>query len=414
MSKGPSDGILWPLRNSDFRRLIISSGLWCQSMWIESVAIGWLALELTDSAWWVALIGFFRTAPMPLIGVFGPVITERYQRRRLILVTQCVILCSVFVLSMLHFHKILDYWHLATASFVTGTAWALDWPTRRSLFPDLLGKHKVVDALFLENIIQSFSRLTGPLSAGLIVNLVGTQGALNTLVISSALSVTALSGIRTKSRSPERSSGFLDSVSRGYEGLNYAFRNTTILAVLLITVAMNLLAFPYQDLLPVFARDILGTEAFGLGLLGAACGLGNILGLLLIGRIRGKRSNSWIFTVASMLACMSLIGFSQSTSFVLSLFILILVGIGQAGFSLMQSSIILIETSDAMRARVMGTLVLAIGFGPLGRIQAGAIADSFNSPFAVMAMSLIALACVSAVGFLSTEFSWFKSRKKKL
>ena len=252
------------------------------------------------------------------------------------------------------------------------------------------------------------------MSAGLIVNLFGTQGALNTLVISSALSVTALSGIRTKSRSPERSSGFLDSVSRGYEGLNYAFRNTTILAVLSITVAMNLLAFPYQDLLPVFARDILGTEAFGLGLLGAACGLGNILGLLLIGRIRGKRSNSWIFTVASMLACISLIGFSQSTSFVLSLFILILVGIGQAGFSLMQSSIILIETSDAMRARVMGTLVLAIGFGPLGRIQAGAIADSFNSPFAVMAMSLIAFACVSAVGFLSTEFPWFKSRTKTL
>ena len=391
--------MLAPLRNRDFLRLIVSNGLWWQAMGVEQVVIGWLALALTDSAWWVALIGFFRSVPMPLAGIFGPVIVERFQRRQVIVAAQSITFLSVGTVTLLHLHGSLSYWHLGVAAMVTGTVWSLDWPTRRSLFPDLLGKGKVVDAMFLDNLLQSVTRVSGPLSAGAVVAVIGTPGALIALTASAGVSVLVLAGIRTGSRSPQRPGGLADSVRRCRDGLRYVFGNRAIVGVLLITVAMNLWVFPYLDLLPVFARDILGTDAFGLGLLGAASGLGNLAGLLLITWLRRTRSQAWIFAVASMVSCLGLIGFSQSNSLPVSLSILVAVGIGHAGFSVMQSTIILVESSDLMRARAMGTLVIAIGFGPLGRILAGGMAETWSPQAAVGCMAASALSVITGIAF---------------
>ena len=368
-------------------------------MGVEQVVIGWLALELTDSAWWVALIGFFRSAPMPLAGVFGPVIVERFQRRQVIVFAQSVTFLSVGTVTFLHLYGSLSYWHLAAAATVTGTVWSMDWPTRRSLFPDLLGKSKVVDAMFLDNLLQSVTRVFGPLSAGAVVAVTGTPGALIALTASAGVSVLVLAGIRTRSRSPQRPGGLGDSARRCRDGLRHVFGNRAILGVLLITVAMNLWAFPYLDLLPVFARDILGTDVLGLGLLGAAGGLGNLAGLLLITLLRRTRSQAWIFAAASMVSCLGLIGFSQSNSLPVSLSILVAVGVGHAGFSVMQSTIILVESSDLMRARAMGTLVIAIGFGPLGRILAGGMAEVWSPPAAVGCMAASALSVIACIAF---------------
>ena len=398
-SEAGDNGFLAPLRNRDFLRLLISNGLWWQAMGVEQVVIGWLALALTDSAWWVALIGFFRSAPMPLAGIFGPVIVERFQRRRVIVTGQSVTFLSIGTVTLLHLHGALAYWHLAAAAMVTGTVWSLDWPTRRSLFPDLLGKSRVVDAMFLDNLLQSVTRVLGPLSAGAVVAVIGTRGALVALTVSAGVSVLVLAGIRTRSRSPQRPGGLADSARRCRDGLRYVFGNRTILGVLLITVAMNLWAFPYMDLLPVFARDILETDAFGLGMLGAASGLGNLGGMLLISWLRKTRSLSWIFATAAMVSCMGLIGFSQSDSLPVSLSILVAVGVGHAGFSVMQSTIILVESSDLMRARAMGTLVIAIGFGPLGRILAGGMAENFGAPVAVGCMAASALSAIAGIAF---------------
>ena len=118
-SETGENGFLGPLRNRDFLRLLISNGLWWQAMGVEQVVIGWLALALTDSAWWVALIGFFRSAPMPLAGIFGPVIVERFQRRRVIVAGQSVTFLSIGTVTLLHLHGALAYWHLAAAAMVT-------------------------------------------------------------------------------------------------------------------------------------------------------------------------------------------------------------------------------------------------------------------------------------------------------
>ncbi len=176
-------------------------------------------------------------------------------------------------------------------------------------------------------------------------------------------------------------------------------RQPAILGTLAITVIMNAWAFPFQAILPVIARDVLGQGPTGLGMLGAASGVGGLAGLLLVNWGRERYSNEAIFAGGSVLGCVGLMGLSLSTSLPLSLTALVVSGVGLAGFSIMQSSIILVEATDEMRSRAMGALVLAIGSGPLGRVQGGAMAVAWGAPLAVGSMALWAALGVVAVAW---------------
>lgn len=386
--------LLTPLRRPDFIRLWMADGLWWQSMWMETLVTGWLALEMTDSAWWVSVVAFCRNIPVPLVGFLGPVWVERFRRRRVIQALQSVNLLAALTLAILYHFGRLEYWHLTMVSLANGAAWALDWPTRRALLPDLVGRDHVVDAMVLENVLQSLTRLSGPLLAGLAMQHLGAGGALWILCLIGGTGLLVLLGLRTDSHSPEQTAGIRDALARTREGLRYVRGNSAILGTLIITVIMNAWAFPFQALLPVFARDVLGQGPFGLGLLGAANGAGAMVGLLLVNLSRRSFGHPAIFSTGSILACVGLLAFSLSSSMTLSLAALAIAGVGQAGFSIMQSSIILVEATDQMRSRAMGALVIAIGVGPLGRVQAGAMAVAWSAPVAVF--------CMAASGALAT------------
>ena len=181
------------------------------------------------------------------------------------------------------------------------------------------------------------------------------------------------------------------------EGLRYVRTNRAISGTLFITVTMNFFIFPYQTLLPVFARDILHQGPVGLGLLGAASGIGSFIGLLIINKIRHIININWILIFGSFIMSTLISGFSFSTYFPLSLTLLILSGIGHACFSVSQSSIILISASDDQRSRAMGTLALAIGAGPPGRLNVGVLAEAFGTPFAVGIMASLSAIAIAAI-----------------
>jgi predicted MFS family arabinose efflux permease len=167
------------------------------------------------------------------------------------------------------------------------------------------------------------------------------------------------------------------------EGLRYVGHNQAILAVVLITLVMNLWYFPYMNLLPVFARDVLGQGPVGLGFLGAASGVGALIGLFIINRLRHRISSGWILTVGTFGMSLCLLAFALSSTYAFSWVMLLCAGVGQACFGIMQSSIILLAASDEMRSRAMGTLVLAIGSDPLGKLQAGYLAELFGAQLTV-------------------------------
>ncbi len=370
-------------------------------MWMEMLIVGWLGLELTDSAWWVSVLGFYRSIPLFLIGPWGALVIDRFPRRLLLSVFQGLGSMAALLVLLAFLSDSLNYVQLALFSFIQGVIWALDWPTRRAIIPDLVGRERVVDALVLENGIQNVTRILGPISGGIALELLGVGGGLALLSVLGFGSFVLLLGITSCSQAPTVEGSFRTVIDTTRQGWKFVRTNRKIWGVFLITIFMNVWAFPYMNLLPVFARDILGQGPIGLGWLGAAHGIGATAGLLIIHWGRKRLSNEWLFSGGSLLLSFGLILFSTSTSYHLSLLLLFISGLGQAGFSIMQSSIILVESTEDMRSRAMGALVLAIGVGPLGRLQSGSMAEELTVSWAVGIMALAALiATLGTMGYL--------------
>jgi MFS family permease len=167
------------------------------------------------------------------------------------------------------------------------------------------------------------------------------------------------------------------------EGLRYIFQHPVILGVLAITVVLNLLGFTYQNLVPVVAKKMLEQGPRLTGLLLAADGFGAMIVALLIASRRDLKHKGRAFVLGSAFFMAAAFLFSLSPWYVLSFAVLLIAGAGGAGFATMQSGVILLSASDAMRGRAMGTLILAIGFQPLGTLLIGVLASALGAPLAI-------------------------------
>lgn len=387
-----------------YASLWLANVSWNVARWIEQIAVGWIALGLTHSAFLVALIGFYRSLPLFLLGAFGGVLGDRFDRRLLVIALQAVNVAIVVVLAALSLSGRLQYPHLAVAEVLLGTSMALDWPSRRSLTVDLVGRERLANAVALDASGQNLSRVVGPLVSGGVIAVLSPGVALALL---GALYLTNLTLIRRFPRLPAtlvvaRVGGAFGEARRGFGEL---LRDPAIVAVLLITVWMNFCYFPYQQLLPVVAVDVLHSGAAGLGLLSAADGFGSLIGTLLLGAFAGHRRNGLIFGGGSLIATVALFGFSQVHTFALAALMLVLAGLARSGFSVYQTTIILRQCSDALRGRAMGILTLAIGVGPFGQLEMGAVAQGLGTPIAIGAN---AVACALLTGFVLARSRRFR------
>ncbi len=394
-----NQGLLAPLSVPDYRRLLISNALWWQASWMEMIVIGWLVLELTDSPWQVALVMFYGSVPRLVWGLASGAVVDRVGRRRIILTCQTVNLLGYATIAALIWTDQLVFWHLCVVSFIVGTAWAFDWLARRSYLPDLVGKARTVDAMLLENFAQIVSRILGPFTGGVLIDALGPKGCYVVLVGLSLLALIILTGLSAKPR-PSTSRPIRHVIRDIVDGFRYVRRTEAIFGTFIITVIMNNLSFSYMALLPVFARDVLGQGATGLGILGTGNGIGALIGLFIIKSVRRKISTGLIFSFGSVIQPIALFAFSNSTVFELSLGLLICAGIGQASFSVMQSSIVLVNASDEMRSRAMGSIVIGIGAGPPGKLQVGALAEAFGAPFALGAQTSVCTIAVLTIAML--------------
>ncbi|MDP6368678.1 MAG: MFS transporter, partial [Planctomycetota bacterium] len=383
-----------------FRRLWLST---CASnfvLWTEMIITSWVALQLTGSPWLVALAGVCRAAPVPLIGPLSGALADRVDRMRLVRIAQWGNLTALSLLagSMLTGHG--AYWQLLVIAIWLGMSMALEWPSRRVLLMDLAGPDHLLSAVVLDRVTQSVARVVGPLLAGALLAL-WAGGAYAALVLFPALSLLALGDLAAVHTTRQADGNTVWRQLR--EGLVYVRREPVIWAVLLLTVAMNCFVFPAKQLYAVIAEDVLRVGPVELGWMGAANGLGAPLGLLLLPRISSDQGYRWTLVVGAMLASLALAAFAGSTSLALALALLVLSGIGQAVFAVMQATLILGRTDPAFRGRAMGLLVLATGSTPIGALEAGAVAERWGAPLAIGTNALLCTALVAMIALSSPQ-----------
>jgi MFS family permease len=380
----------------------MASALWNQARWMDQVVLGWVVLEMTNSAWHVAIIGAIRWLPLLLFGMLGGAVADRVDRRRLLIGAQTLGLGVSLATAVLLALGVFDFAMAALVTFLLGLQWALDWPTRRALIPDLVGQARTMNAVALEAVSMNLTRIFGPLLAGLLIAYVSPAAAFMVMAGLYAVEIFVLRIMPLSVRGRQVTSGPI--LRYLVDGLSTLRKSEPIVGVLLISTFMNVLVFPYQQLLPVFARDILHVDAVGLGLLGAAAGIGSLSGALVIASAGHVPRSGLLFWVGSCVMSLSVVGFALSGTFLVALGLVALGGLGQSAFASLQSTIVLSNASDQLRGRAMGALTLAIGSAPLGTLEIGALALVLGAPLAVALNAGLCAALVAGVAARMPRF----------
>jgi MFS family permease len=370
---------------------------------MEQVVLGWLVFDLTSSARAVALVSFCRTLPLLLVSLFSGPIIDYVGRRRTLIAAQGANLLAYLILALLLWSGRAAPWSIALAAFWLGTAWAIDWPTRRSLVPDLLGKERMLDGLLLESFLTGIGRIIAPALAGALIARFGALGCYLMMALLSGCALGVLVPL-LRGAGPRKSRPFTVAVLPVVgQGMRYIRSSQTILAVMLVTLVMNVLIFPYISLLPAFTRDVLGKGPIELGLLSTGTGIGAFLGLLALQLLRRRFAVGALFVFGSGWLCLALLAFALSRIYAFSWAMLLCAGMGMACFGTLQSTIVLLATSDEMRSRVMGILVLAIGGDPLGQLLIGALAERVGVQTTLAVQASVAALALALIGALLPE-----------
>ncbi len=391
-----SSGVFRAFANPSYRRLWIANVLLYTSRWMQMTLLGWFVLELTDSPWYVALVGFFSSVPMLVLGLVGGVLADRVDRQRLLLFTQGVNSLGSGLLMLCLWLGTAQVWQIYLAMLVNGICWALDFPSRRALIYDLLGTAGITNAMALDSVGMNGSRMIGPALAGVLITLVGVSGGYTLVTACYTMAFGLLWSLHVPAaqqagRRPQR------IVRNLAEGFRYIRRQRVILGTVGITVIMNFLLFSYMQMVPIIARDVLHIEPILLGALQAAEGLGALVGAMLIASSVSVRYHGRLFVGGSLLAFLSLFLFSLSRWYVLSWPLLLWLGFGTAAFGTMQSTIVMLKAHEEMRGRALGVLSLAIGSGPLGALWIGAVGSAVHPVFAVRMNALIGIMTTAMV-----------------
>ena len=364
-----------------FWRVWAGSMVWYSARWMDLFVLQWQVLVMTDSAFQVSLIGFYRMVPMFFLGLFTGLIADRLDRRRVLLAAQLWNAVAATAIGLLILTDRLALWHLAVLVTALGFSWALDLPSRRSYIYDMVGPRRVVNAMALDHVGMDGAKMLGPILGGMLWPVIGAGGCL--LILAAGYVLNFCLYLRLPPAPPARQTDSTHMLRNLAEGLAYVVRTPVILGVLAITALMNFLAFPYQHMVPVVAKQVLGLGPQLTGVLLAADGLGAFSGSLLVASLREVRRKGRLFATGSIILMGAVLSFSLSPWYWLSFGLLFIGGAGTACFATMQSSLVLTSASDAMRGRAMGTLMLAIGFGPLGALQVGALAAALGAPLAL-------------------------------
>jgi MFS family permease len=371
---------------------------------MDRIVLGWVVLEMTNSAWNLAILEALRWLPLLMFGIAGGAVADRVDRRWVLIAAQALALLICATTGMLLALGLFSFGLAALATFLLGVQWAVDWPTRRALIPDLVGRELTFNAVALEAVSMNLTRIVGPLLAGVLVAYWSPAGAFACMAVLYLLEITLLKLMPLAARGRQLASGpMLRYLLDGFATLRCS---QPIVGVLLISVFMNILVFPYMQLLPIFARDQLHSDAVGLGALGAAAGFGSVLGAAAIAVSRRVPHAGMLFWVGSCAMCVALVGFALADSFGLALLMLAISGLGQAAFVSLQTTIVLSSAADQLRGRAMGALTLAIGSTPFGSLEIGAASVAIGASSAV---ALNAGLCAVLVALVALRLPRFRA-----
>lgn len=364
--------------------------------WMQSTAQGWLVYSMTGSPLYLGLVSAASSLPVMLFSLFGGVIADRFEKRRLLIMTQAISILPAVFLGLLTSMGVIKVWEVMLLVALLGTVNAFDIPARHAFLVDIVERGSLLNAIALNSAAFNGARMIGPVVAGMVIAHMGLPACFYINALSFLAVIFALSNI--KSKGGAKAYGERNILKEAAEGMRFVLREKDILWVLTIIVTFSLFGIPFVSLLPVFAEDILGVGAKGFGFLSGSAGIGAFFAAIYLAftkkdaseRVSHMNASAVIFPAA-------LLVFSLSKNYYLSMASLMVCGWALVSFIAMGNSSIQTKTPDDIRGRVMSVYTLLfLGMAPLGNALMGAVSESIGTAKAVAFASVVCLS-VSAV-----------------
>src|SRR3979411_1422900 len=382
--------MLGALRHRNYRLFLTGQIISTVGTWMQSVAMPWLALQLTHSALLVGLVLAAQFLPVLVGGPLGGVVADRYRKRNILLATQAQFMIPSFALFALSATDHAQYWMGIVGVFATGIVNTFDMPARQAFVIEMVGRQDLMNAIALNSSVFNASAVIGPSIAGLLIATGGVPVCFLPNSLSYLAAIVALLMMRDlPSPGPRRDD--LPFIERLAEGASYAWREKGVGVLLIAVVVFSLFAMNRLTLVPLFADEVLHVGAHGFGFLLASMGLGALAGALTLAFFPVFGSDPRRQLWRSLIWVAALLVFSISRVFVLSMAALFVAGYCQISFVAAANNRIQTITPDHLRGRVMSLYAQAlIGVGPVGALQAGALAQRFGAPAAMTIGAVIA------------------------
>ncbi len=386
------------LRHRDFRLLWMGQIISVIGSQMQLAAINWHIYLLTGSPLALGLVGACRAVPIILCSLMGGVVADVVDRRRLMMVTQSIMLACSATLAFVTFSGLTKVWPIFLLTAIASAAWAFDTPARQSLLPMLVPLHDFQNAVSLGMLMFQTGLITGPPLAGFILashgpGLVYLLNAGSFVAVIVGLALMRTSGKPEKTETEEPRISFQALV----EGLRFVWRTPIIVQTMTLDFVATFFASANQ-LLPIYAKDILFVGARGYGFLAAAPAAGAIITGLIVARMGAIKKQGVTVIVSVAIYGAATIAFGVSRVFWFSLLMLAATGAADTVSTILRQTIRQLVTPNKLRGRMTSVNMIFFMGGPqLGEVEAGTVAALIGAPLSVVTGGV---ACVLAAAIV--------------
>jgi MFS family permease len=337
------------------------------------VAQGWLALELSDSAFIVGVVSAAGSFPVLALSLIAGVVADRYSKLRIVLIAQALLAIEAGILWWFVASGNITIPWLITLAAMNGIIGAFEIPARQSLLVDLVVREDLMDAIALNTSSFNLARIIGPSIAAAVIAAAGLEWCFALNAISYAAVLAGLALVRLPPWTPPRV--VKSPIATMKEGLRYLVGERDMSVLMKMVAVFSIFGLPYLTLMPVLARDALGLQAAGYGLLMTMTGIGALTGALFLAAVGSRIRRGRLFAASAMVFPVLLIAIAAVPVASVAAVLLLLAGLTMILNTALANGLIQSIVPDALRGRVMAAYVMVyVGFSPFGSFIAGAIA----------------------------------------
>jgi predicted MFS family arabinose efflux permease len=399
-------------RLPDYGRLWVAGALTGITRWLEFIAIGIFAYELTHSPPLVALLAMIRMAPYVVLGFFVGALADRFDRRLLMIVATCLLSLTTLVMTALTATGNATYTTVAVVTFLSGVFWTIDMPVRRRLMADTAGPANIATALGFDNATTYATRALGPLIGGTIYQVLGIAGIYALIAAAYLVCLLMALGLGRRSRHAtqgEGKAGLMASLSFPMALL----LNRRFAIIMGVTLVHNVCSFPFLTMVPVVSQKDFHLEPYLVGAMSSLEGFGGTAGAIIVGLLASERTlfRYYYLGSATMLALM--LGLSFYMTVPAAVPALLMMGAAAAAFTATQYALVHVSSPPELRGRATGVLSIFIGSSMLGHYLAGQLFGTYASPIATRMMAvggLVGLAILGALWVSTRDPNRFEER----